>query len=93
MRTTPADAPEIELDEDFWRNAMIVETNPGPQNRCAFARRSRDQAVPLWVWPWLFVGGFVFFLVVETEKLIIRTARPDAWRPNPRIVGGLNIPS
>jgi hypothetical protein len=25
-RTTPADAPEIELDEDFWRNAMIVET-------------------------------------------------------------------
>jgi uncharacterized protein (DUF4415 family) len=23
---TPADAPEIELDEDFWRNAMIVET-------------------------------------------------------------------
>jgi magnesium-transporting ATPase (P-type) len=34
------------------------------------------EAVPLWVWPWLFVGGFVFFLVVETEKLIIRTARP-----------------
>src|SRR5215213_11238801 len=26
--TTPADAPEIELDEDFWRNAMIVETTP-----------------------------------------------------------------
>jgi uncharacterized protein (DUF4415 family) len=25
-RTTPADAPEIELDEDFWRNAMIAET-------------------------------------------------------------------
>lgn len=25
-RKTPADAPEIELDEDFWRNAAIVET-------------------------------------------------------------------
>ena len=23
---TPADAPEIELDEDFWRNARIVST-------------------------------------------------------------------
>jgi uncharacterized protein (DUF4415 family) len=23
---TPAEAPEIELDADFWRNAMIVET-------------------------------------------------------------------
>jgi magnesium-transporting ATPase (P-type) len=34
------------------------------------------EAIPLWVWPWLFVGGLVFFLVVEAEKLIIRTARP-----------------
>jgi uncharacterized protein (DUF4415 family) len=25
-KKTPADAPEIELDEDFWRNAMIAET-------------------------------------------------------------------
>jgi magnesium-transporting ATPase (P-type) len=34
------------------------------------------QAIPLWVWPRLFLGGFVFFLVVEAEKLIIRrTAR------------------
>jgi magnesium-transporting ATPase (P-type) len=32
------------------------------------------EAVPLWVWPRLFLGGFVFFLVVEAEKLIIRTA-------------------
>ena len=34
------------------------------------------EAIPLWVWPWLFVGGLVFFLVVEAEKLIIRMARP-----------------
>ena len=34
------------------------------------------EAIPLWVWPWLFVGGLVFFLVVEAEKLIMRTARP-----------------
>jgi len=34
------------------------------------------EAIPLRVWPWLFVGGLVFFLVVEAEKLIIRIARP-----------------
>ena len=33
------------------------------------------EAVPFWVWPWLLLGGLVFFLVVETEKLIIRTRR------------------
>ena len=33
-------------------------------------------AIPLWVWPWLFLGGLVFFLVVEAENLIIRMARP-----------------
>lgn len=32
------------------------------------------EAIPLWVWPWLFAGGLVFFLVVETEKLIIRSS-------------------
>ena len=26
MKTTPADAPEIELTEDFWRNARIAAT-------------------------------------------------------------------
>ena len=35
-------------------------------------------AVPLRVWPWLFVGGLVFFLVVELEKLVIRAARGSA---------------
>jgi magnesium-transporting ATPase (P-type) len=33
------------------------------------------EAIPLWVWPWLFVAGLVFFLVVEAEKLIIRVGR------------------
>jgi magnesium-transporting ATPase (P-type) len=37
-----------------------------------------NEAVPLWVWPWLFAGGLVFFLVVETEKLVIRSS--DALR-------------
>jgi magnesium-transporting ATPase (P-type) len=32
------------------------------------------EAIPLWVWPWLFLGGLVFFLVVEGEKLLIRMA-------------------
>jgi magnesium-transporting ATPase (P-type) len=38
-------------------------------------------AIPLWVWPWLFLGGLVFFLVVEAEKLIIRTARRTSFAP------------
>jgi hypothetical protein len=31
------------------------------------------EAIPLRVWLWLFVGGLVFFLVVEAEKLTIRS--------------------
>ena len=33
-----------------------------------------NEAIPLWVWPWLFLGGLVFFVVVEIEKLIIRSS-------------------
>jgi magnesium-transporting ATPase (P-type) len=33
-----------------------------------------NEAIPLWVWPWLLAGGFLFFLVVEAEKLIIRSS-------------------
>src|SRR5215471_14003625 len=33
-----------------------------------------NEAMPLRVWPVLFAGGFVFFLVVELEKLIIRSS-------------------
>jgi magnesium-transporting ATPase (P-type) len=33
-----------------------------------------NEAIPLWVWPWLFLGGLTFFLVVEAEKLIIRSS-------------------
>ena len=29
-------------------------------------------AVPLNIWPWLLLGGLIFFLVVETEKFILR---------------------
>jgi magnesium-transporting ATPase (P-type) len=32
------------------------------------------EAIPLWVWPWLILGGIVFFLAVEAEKLIIRSS-------------------
>jgi magnesium-transporting ATPase (P-type) len=34
------------------------------------------EALPLRVWPWLVLGGLLFFLVVEAEKLILRLARP-----------------
>jgi magnesium-transporting ATPase (P-type) len=35
------------------------------------------ESIPLRVWPWLLVGGLVFFLVVEAEKLVIRMVRPS----------------
>jgi len=28
VRVTPADAPEIKLDQNFWKRARIVETRP-----------------------------------------------------------------
>ena len=34
------------------------------------------EAVPPRVWPWLVLGGFLFFLMVEAEKLILRMGRP-----------------
>ena len=33
-----------------------------------------NEAIPFWVWPWLFAGGLLFFIVVEAEKLIIRSS-------------------
>jgi len=33
-----------------------------------------NEAVPLRIWPWLLMGGVVFFLVVELEKMMIRSS-------------------
>jgi magnesium-transporting ATPase (P-type) len=33
------------------------------------------EAMPLRVWPWLLLGGFVFFLLVEAEKMVLRMSR------------------
>jgi hypothetical protein len=33
------------------------------------------EAVPLDIWPWLFLGGLIVFLVVEAEKAIVRALR------------------
>ncbi|TCO92460.1 P-type E1-E2 ATPase [Chthoniobacter flavus] len=33
-----------------------------------------NEAIPLSIWPWILLGGLVFFLVVEAEKLIIRSS-------------------
>src|SRR5262249_55553942 len=33
------------------------------------------EGVPLRIWLWLVLGGFVFFLMVEAEKLILRMSR------------------
>ena len=32
------------------------------------------EAIPLRIWPWLLLGGLAFFLVVEVEKLVIRSS-------------------
>jgi len=41
------------------------------------------EAIPLRVWPWLFLGGLVFFLVVEAEKFIIRSMARARAAPVP----------
>jgi magnesium-transporting ATPase (P-type) len=33
-----------------------------------------NESIPLRVWPWLLAGGLLFFIVVEAEKLVIRTS-------------------
>ncbi len=33
-----------------------------------------NEAIPLRIWPWLLGGGFVFFLIVEIEKFVIRSS-------------------
>jgi hypothetical protein len=38
----------------------------------------RTDGAWLWVWPWLLAGGLLFFVVVEVEKLVIRSS--DALR-------------
>ena len=40
-----------------------------------FQRMFDVASIPLAVWPWLFLGGAVFFLVVEAEKFVVRSLR------------------
>ena len=44
-------------------------------------RLFETESVPLQVWPWLFLGGLIFFLVVEAEKAIIRAFGSRAPAP------------
>jgi magnesium-transporting ATPase (P-type) len=39
------------------------------------------ESIPLRIWPKLILGGFIFFLVVELEKVIIRTTRSTRGVP------------
>jgi hypothetical protein len=39
------------------------------------------ESIPLRIWPKLILGGFIFFLVVELEKGIIRTTRSSRRVP------------
>ena len=36
------------------------------------------EALPLRTWPWLLLGGLLFFLLVEAEKLVFRSVRGSA---------------
>ncbi|MGE0194921.1 MAG: HAD-IC family P-type ATPase, partial [Methylocystis sp.] len=38
-------------------------------------------AIPLNVWPWLFLGGLIFFLIVEAEKFVIRAYQSKRRSP------------
>ena len=40
------------------------------------------EAIPLRIWPKLILGGFIFFLVVEVEKIIIRMLRRARTTPS-----------
>jgi magnesium-transporting ATPase (P-type) len=39
------------------------------------------EAVPFRIWAWLVLGGVVFFLLVEAEKLVLRTIRSARFSP------------
>jgi magnesium-transporting ATPase (P-type) len=46
------------------------------------------EAVPFWVWPRLLLGGFVFFLLVEAEKMVLRMIRSS--RKVPVVAGSVS---
>ena len=48
LKAIPPEAPEIELDEEFWRNARIVSSEaPGKTlANCASTRRRSRSSVP-----------------------------------------------
>jgi magnesium-transporting ATPase (P-type) len=46
------------------------------------------EAVPFRVWPRLVLGGFVFFLIVEAEKMVLRMIRSS--RKVPVVTGSAN---
>ena len=35
-----------------------------------------SESLPLWIWKWLLLGGIVFFIVVELEKVLVRLVYP-----------------
>ena len=39
------------------------------------------EGLPLSIWGWLLLGGFVFFTLVELEKILIRWAFPKVTEP------------
>ena len=52
-----------------WASARWWSCSCCSPTRRRCRRLFGNEAIPLWVWPWLLLGGLVFFLVVEAEKL------------------------
>jgi magnesium-transporting ATPase (P-type) len=36
-----------------------------------------SESLPLWIWKWLLLGGVVFFIIVELEKILVRLVYPQ----------------
>ena len=72
LRTVLAKAAATSLSGTVWGAVVILQlifTYTAPL-QAMFG----NEAIPLRIWLWLLAGGLAFFLVVEAEKLVIRSS-------------------
>jgi hypothetical protein len=68
----------------LWRHGLVERESTGERGSQArrflltyapaLQRLFDNESIPLGIWPWLLLGGLVFFVVVEVEELIIRSS-------------------
>ena len=80
------------VDKELNASRLVYDVAARKAHFDAAAKILRDELplvylyLPAWIWARLLLGGLVFFLVVEAEKLIIRTirsGRPAATAESP----------